>query len=404
MVKAKPSAKNEVNRAAIDETWSTLIENEKRRQIPRGHIKKMPLVAPLSSESENDSGKPLPNTVNSRINKHTHQVNTWRLKEEHWATHPSNQFKTELFESITRILRGRKGTWQTLHPDTFKELYTQMREHTKKLWIKEGIWNDDWNWTNMLTWSWKPEGPPMTDASLEPSRSKSKQPLHVEIGLQIFEQQKELRSDPSRPLHRFIYHVSLVRERMQLVCDPPEQSTRKARLQERDLNSEAYVEVRELWKKRGIWDRVWSKLPGMEWRYEQRLQQMIFDEIGEPPIIPGEDEAEDDLLDPIINLSASELNAILERQNREGSTEGPSAAEANPSVAAPTQTRSSGRLRGKRKVDYSDEAADQGNSISLMSKEPRIKRRRKADEQDNLKEQKPSEPVGQHLRTIRRRY
>lgn len=48
-----------------------------------------------------------------------------------------------------------------------------------------------------------------------------------------------------------------------------------------DVNSTAYKRVKNTWMERGIWNRKWGVLPGMSWKHEQPLEEMLCEELGD---------------------------------------------------------------------------------------------------------------------------
>lgn len=56
------------------------------------------------------------------------------------------------------------------------------------------------------------------------------------------------------------------------------------------INTEAYQRVRDAWVKRGIWYDKWGVLPGMTWKHEHPVEDMLFEEFGpDSPSSPAAD-------------------------------------------------------------------------------------------------------------------
>ena len=53
-----------------------------------------------------------------------------------------------------------------------------------------------------------------------------------------------------------------------------------------DINTMAYEAVKQAWVKRGIWDKKWGLLPGMSWKHEHPLEELLREEMG-AGIIPS---------------------------------------------------------------------------------------------------------------------
>lgn len=71
--------------------------------------------------------------------------------------------------------------------------------------------------------------------------------------------------------------MSRERERMQSEQGPvPSDSA--------DINTKVYKTVKGIWVKRDVWNRKWGILPGMSWKHEQPLEEMLAEEIGPPPV------------------------------------------------------------------------------------------------------------------------
>ena len=95
---------------------------------------------------------------------------------------------------------------------------------------------------------------------------------------------REREREASRPFHQFIYQVSKERERIQSESGP-------IPLHSADINTKAYENVKTTWMKRSIWNTRWGVLPGMSWKHEQSIEDMLAEEMGpEPPQVNPEDD------------------------------------------------------------------------------------------------------------------
>ncbi|TLS20826.1 uncharacterized protein PpBr36_10688 [Pyricularia pennisetigena] len=50
-----------------------------------------------------------------------------------------------------------------------------------------------------------------------------------------------------------------------------------------NVNDVVYAEVRDDWQRRGIWDQAWVCLPGQLWKHQRPLEDVLFEQLGEPP-------------------------------------------------------------------------------------------------------------------------
>ncbi|KAI1655127.1 hypothetical protein F4813DRAFT_398672 [Daldinia decipiens] len=90
---------------------------------------------------------------------------------------------------------------------------------------------------------------------------------------------RERGREASRPFHQFIYQISKEREIIQSKLGPEESISSGLT----DINTKAYENVQSTWIKRGIWNRKWGILPGMLWKHEQPLDEMLVEEMGPDP-------------------------------------------------------------------------------------------------------------------------
>ncbi|KAK4094304.1 hypothetical protein Purlil1_909 [Purpureocillium lilacinum] len=78
--------------------------------------------------------------------------------------------------------------------------------------------------------------------------------------------------DNSRPYNLFLLLVGVERQRLRrrsaIKSDP------------HDINTQAYNVVRKEWEKEGIWRTTWGTLPGMTWKHEHPLEDIIDEEAG----------------------------------------------------------------------------------------------------------------------------
>ena len=56
-----------------------------------------------------------------------------------------------------------------------------------------------------------------------------------------------------------------------------------------NMNIMAYEMVKDKWTKKGIWNKKWGVLPGMSWKHEKPLEEMIREEMGGDAFSPQAD-------------------------------------------------------------------------------------------------------------------
>lgn len=83
----------------------------------------------------------------------------------------------------------------------------------------------------------------------------------------------ECEREASRPYHQFVFQISKERERIEHESKSAEGSSVA------DINTRAYEVVKNTWTKRGIWNIQWGILPGMSWKHEEPLAQILDDSL-----------------------------------------------------------------------------------------------------------------------------
>ncbi|KAH6974908.1 hypothetical protein EDB80DRAFT_784081 [Ilyonectria destructans] len=165
-------------------------------------------------------------------------------------------------------------------------------ENVKKRWIEQGIWKDEWNNDNEPDGRWKHEEPLELESESETDSEAEPEPVFI-LGLRkadakprrpkgdvemrrIAERRpmREREREASRPYYQFFYQVLKARKRNQdesrVEGVPTEDSA--------DINTKAYENVKNTWIKRGIWNRKWGVLPGMSWKHEHPLEDLMADD------------------------------------------------------------------------------------------------------------------------------
>ncbi|KAG5790577.1 hypothetical protein H9Q69_010361 [Fusarium xylarioides] len=217
-----------------------------------------------------------------------------QLRLEHRASLPYHQFEGQVSEECRCIYKEGsrnhsppRGRWLP-----GPEIGKPAAENVKKRWIEQGIWKDEWNDNNEPDGRWKHEEPLEFESESETDSEAEPEPVFI-LGLRkpeakprrpkgdvemrrIAERRpvREREREASRPYYQFFYQVLKTRERIQdesrVEGVPTEDSV--------DINTKAYENVKNTWIKRGIWNRKWGVLPGMSWKHEHPLEELIADD------------------------------------------------------------------------------------------------------------------------------
>ncbi|KAK1771471.1 hypothetical protein QBC33DRAFT_523809 [Phialemonium atrogriseum] len=225
----------------------------------------------------------------------------WKLILEHRASFPVGQFDAQRHEEYRRLFKPAPGSGCI-----FSDLHMELARATvKKQWVEQGIWNEEWGWQPSGRWKHEEPLQPESDNEIDseakvraplfclspsPTRAaEPRRPKSAEELQQIAEQRavQEREREPSRPFYQFIYQVSNERKRIQDEMNPPdalvqnESNTQGATIPTPlDINTTAYERMKNTWMKRGIWNRKWGVLPGMSWKHEQSLEEMLLEGMG----------------------------------------------------------------------------------------------------------------------------
>ncbi len=208
--------------------------------------------------------------------------------------------------------------------------HTLAEKHVKERWIEQGIWNNRWN--RPVTWNGRPGGKWKHEEPLEPefesetdseaeveapisrlsppgAEAKPRRPKSDEELRRVAERRpiREREREASRPFPQFVYQVSKETEWIQDVINVPKMGPSSSDLNVQaapqalarsgwphndsavqtnipdppDINTMAYERVKNTWMKRGIWNKKWGVLPGMSWKHEQPLEEMLREEMGD---------------------------------------------------------------------------------------------------------------------------
>lgn len=118
---------------------------------------------------------------------------------------------------------------------------------------------------------------------------------------------RSLQREASRPYHQFVYQVSAERERIHKQSNPEEDPSPP------DMGTTAYENVKNIWTRRGIWDKRWGLLPGMTWKHEEDLEEVLMregvseDSEEEAELTDGRNEADEAPAVPAVRIFGSPL-------------------------------------------------------------------------------------------------
>ncbi|KAI9163549.1 hypothetical protein HJFPF1_05166 [Paramyrothecium foliicola] len=220
----------------------------------------------------------------------------FQLMRDLRASYPSNQFKDQIFEECRCIFKESSRDHSSPPPPPGwlpgPEINICAAKNVKKRWIDQGIWRDEWNDKNPYGvrapyGAWKHEEPLELESESETNseaeaesvlteRGKTRRPKGDEEMKRIAERRtvRTPAREASRPYYQFCHQVSKTRERIQdesrVEGDPTDESV--------DINTKAYEHVKNTWIKRGIWNDKWGILPGMSWKHEHPLEELMADD------------------------------------------------------------------------------------------------------------------------------
>ena len=249
----------------------------------------------------------------------------WQLIKEHEASFPYTQLRAQINEENDRIIKADETRIRFL--PVGMNIYELADKNIKERWFEQGIWNEKWE--KRSVWRWKHEEPFEPESESEPNseaedcglfqfsragvKKEPRRPKSDEELRRIAERRplREREREGSRPLNQFVYQVSKEREWIQDVINAPkyfamdsndiymqtvlqalarsgwphnELAVRTNIPDPPDINTMAYETVKKTWMKRGLWNKKWGILPGMAWKHEQPLEEMLREEMGDDPV------------------------------------------------------------------------------------------------------------------------
>ncbi|KAH0425481.1 hypothetical protein CcaCcLH18_10940 [Colletotrichum camelliae] len=255
--------------AAIAENPDRL--DDERQRFSRG-VQSSP--SPSQSSTRSQSSEPPSDDRQRQEQKY------WQLKEQYYASSPFRQFEVQKEEELSRLFEAEAES--TTRQPAGVDLHQLADKNVKERWKVQGIWNRRWE-TTKEAWRWKHEdsGPTTNTTATAIGTGLFRRP-HRRPAKRIRqsspdERRQELYDsdrDASRPFNQFIHQVLEERERIQsfnrsgVFCDT------------HDIYTRAYEAIREVWTGRGIWDARWGILPGLSWKHEESLDDVLDRELG----------------------------------------------------------------------------------------------------------------------------
>lgn len=215
----------------------------------------------------------------------------FNLEKDWRASFASQQFRDEATEELARVTEEAHDITRDTRHFGRRNLNDIAKERVEKRWKEQGIWNDKGGW--------KHEEPICSNCSTTPQQQRER--------------------EASRPFHQFIYQMSQERRRIQdherrriqleerwrredeaaerpdggpgkdlfwfpppsWLPEPPQDSfVSEGAFVSHDVNTKAYQLVKDAWVKRGIWYDKWGQLPGMTWKHEYPLEDLLLEKFG----------------------------------------------------------------------------------------------------------------------------
>lgn len=259
---------------------AALAEDPRQLDRARGRFSE----SPPSYRSQSGTSTRSPSAPPLRDEQQTRSEREWQIRIDHQASHPSNQYEAQVSEERERLYDGDRNRTHRLPAGT--DFFKLAEDNVKKRWVEQGIWNEKWKYAKV--WKWKHEesadaepqprvenAPPLFSfATAEPASSPQTNSDSAKTPTQISSREREA----SRPFFQFVNQISEERERIQNslraaegadVADSP------------TINTEAYEKVKSTWIERGIWNKKWGVFPGMSWKHEQDITELLREELGD---------------------------------------------------------------------------------------------------------------------------
>ncbi|EXF86239.1 hypothetical protein CFIO01_02298 [Colletotrichum fioriniae PJ7] len=249
------------------------LENERRRFAMS--------VQSNSSQSQNSTRSQSSEPAND--DKQRQEQELWRVREQYYASSPFRQFEVQKEAELLRLLKAEEES--TMTQPAGVDFHQLADDNVRERWKLQGIWNQRWG-TTKEAWKWKHEDSgPTTKATAtavgtglfrRPYTRSMKTLKTMRQSTTEEERSKSCDSDrdASRPFNQFIHQMFEEYKRTR--------SFNESNVfgDEPDIYTRIYEAIRAAWIERGIWDVRWGMLPGLSWKHEESLDNVLNRESG----------------------------------------------------------------------------------------------------------------------------
>jgi hypothetical protein len=147
-----------------------------------------------------------------------HDEKKLQLIKDHDASRANNQFDTQVQELEARLIEEiEKGTHKIRKGENVNDV---ARDTVKYSWMKQGIWDRDWENTTESWWPWRHEEWPTRPDNLNWPHNMSREDW-AEWGKKYPDG-----GESSCPFHQLTYQISKERERIEHESSAPYRGTR----------------------------------------------------------------------------------------------------------------------------------------------------------------------------------
>ncbi|CAH0028019.1 unnamed protein product [Clonostachys rhizophaga] len=179
------------------------------------------------------------------------------------------EIERERFISLARIYEGPA---ESAPPDDPFEIAAIIRLKIRQRWIDQGIWHSSWvldERRHSVGEAWRHETAFKGDRIDDPENKKSSM-------------QRAIERDASRPSNQFLYEV---RREQEWYEECRKAGADNVPTTESEIESRSYDTVVQRWKHYHIWDPRWGRLPGVKWRHEMPLLEVMRQKLEDNPAL-----------------------------------------------------------------------------------------------------------------------
>ncbi|GAP89476.1 putative major royal jelly protein [Rosellinia necatrix] len=203
------------------------------------------------------------------------------VERAYTASLPWNQWDAEVDEEREHICEGLEN--RTRHVPADMDFHAIAEAIVKASWVHQRIWREEWENGWDMGCRWRHEDPPEPEPIVPPRKpchGRFSNPRQTPEEIEERKRRQQARAEwklrqnvrhASRPFARFIHQMDerrgWIEERSKADESPP--------LDRMEINTIAYQEVQARWKRRGIWDERWGIMPGMSWKHEFPLDEVM---------------------------------------------------------------------------------------------------------------------------------